>query len=143
MKKIILILIFLNSYNAMGAFPILRISYDLNLKLSYGIGIFITIEGDPFTEDGFNGPYYMYSKSIFKKRTNHSIGFQGGNGWASGQLGVNFMNIKRSDNLNDTYWGVEYNIHPLFLDLKVGLMGKQPFKRISDLRINTSLGLGI
>ena len=53
------------------------------------------------------------------------------------------MNIKRSDNLNDTYWGVEYNIHPLFLDLKVGLMGKQPFERISDLKINTSFGLGI
>ena len=143
MKKIILILIFLNSYNAMGAVPILRISYDLNLKLSYGIGICITIGEVDFSEGGYRGPYYLYSKSIFKKRSNHSIGFQGGNGWASGQLGVNFMNIKRSDNLNDTYWGVEYNIHPLFLDLKVGLMGKQPFERISDLKINTSFGLGI
>ena len=143
MKKIILILIFLNSYNAMGAVPILRISYDLNLKLSYGIGICITIGEVDFSEGGYRGPYYLYSKSIFKKRSNHSIGFQWGNGWASGQLGVNFMNIKRSDNLNDTYWGVEYNIHPLFLDLKVGLMGKQPFERISDLKINTSFGLGI
>ena len=76
MKKIILILIFLNSYNAMGAVPILRISYDLNLKLSYGIGICITIGEVDFSEGGYRGPYYLYSKSIFKKRSNHSIGFQ-------------------------------------------------------------------
>lgn len=142
MKKIILILIFLNSYNAMGAVPILRISYDLNLKLSYGIGICVTI-GEVDLAEGYRGPYYLYSKSIFKKRSSHSIGLQGGNGWASGQLGVNFMNIKRSDNLNDTYWGVEYNIHPIILDLKVGLMAKQPFEGIGDLKMNTSIGIGI
>ena len=144
MKKIILILIFLNSYNAMGAMPILRISYDLNLKLSYGIGICITNENDDVTS-GYYGPYYLYSKSIFKKRSNHSIGFQSGSqgGWASSQIGINIMNLKRDNNSNDIYYGLEINVHPLFVDLKTGLMIKEPFERISDLKMNTSIGLGI
>ena len=85
----------------MGAMPILRISYDLNLKLSYGIGICIT-NGNDLTS-GYSGPYYLYSKSIFKKRSNHSIGFQEGSqgGWASSQICINIMNLKRDNNSND------------------------------------------
>ena len=53
------------------------------------------------------------------------------------------MNLKRDNNSNDIYYGLEINVHPLFVDLKTGLMIKEPFERISDLKMNTSIGLGI
>ena len=145
MKKILLILIFLNSYNAMSIVPILRISYDLNLKLSYSIGACISND-DIFdgSGGGYFGPYYMFSKSIFQKSSTTSMGFQfGAGGWASSQIGINIMNLIRADNSNDIYYGLEFNVHPLFVDLKTGLMFKEPFERITDLKINTSIGLGI
>ena len=52
------------------------------------------------------------------------------------------MNIDNKDS-KKTYWGLELNVHPLLIDYKLGLMAKEPYGYINDLKINASIGLGI
>ena len=143
MKNIIIVLLFLNSYTALGIIPILRISYDLNLKLSYGIGL--CINGGDYAGSEYRGIYFMHSKSFFGKSNNTSLGLQSGvaGGFVSSQLGINKMNIIDNKDSKKTYWGLELNVHPLLIDYKLGLMAKEPYGYINDLKINASIGLGI
>lgn len=115
--------------------PLLRISYDYNLGLSYGLGVAII----KFDGGIGQGPYFLYSYSREKESYNFSLGHFAGVGFASFRYGVNYM-ITDNENGQDTYWGAEFSPNFFLLNLQGGVMYSRNSR---SFRPNLAFGWGI
>jgi len=114
--------------------PMLKISYDMNLGLTFSVGLSIL----NYERSTGKGIYVLASKG--RKGSNISFGALGAAGGFYGTYGLNRMKVNKDNNIS--FWGLEMSTNFL-LHYKIGLMNKNKLLKISDYKFNLAAGLGI
>ena len=118
--------------------PLIKLSYDKNLGLTYGFGVSVV----NFKEGIGQGLYTLLSYSREKKGRNISFGLYSGVGLASFRIGVNQMTIIE-EGVSKILWGIEGSPTFFVLHLNVGMMTEGKIFDQSKYQFNLAGGAGV
>ena len=118
--------------------PLIKLSYDKNLGLTYGFGVSIV----KFKEGIGQGIYSLISYSKEKKGKNMSFGFYSGLGLVSFRVGINRMEIVKQGK-SKVLWGLEGSPTLFVFHLNAGVMIDREKQNNSKYHLNLAGGAGI
>tara|TARA_B100000287_G_scaffold233765_1_gene220099 strand:+ start:40 stop:474 length:435 start_codon:yes stop_codon:yes gene_type:complete len=118
--------------------PLIKLSYDKNLGLTYGFGVSIV----KFKEGIGQGIYSLISYSKEKKGKNVSFGFYSGLGLVSFRVGINRMEIAKQGK-SKVLWGLEGSPTLFVFHLNAGVMIDREKQNNSKYHLNLAGGAGM